>query len=215
MPSEIDVVALEQRLAPLSHSDAALQIVRDTLSEMGKKSRQDFMNEHLVRDPIYYDEAASRVEGLESFHALQGDVVRTSSAFIYGDRYEGNHTYVIATSTCDLVSGRRNAVYLLPVEARTLESYGNDTSKLKDELGHLFKLDSNYKFYLPPLSDDGPEVVFNLVRFDPFAQCKNEAIQVVERRASMTLIGWRLFGASLSGFQIREAAQEAAIRSLH
>jgi hypothetical protein len=41
------------------------------------------------------------------------------------------------------------------------------------------------------------DVLFNVARLDPFAQCSNEALSLAARRASMTLIGWRVFGAVL------------------
>jgi len=116
MTSPIDVEALEQRLAPLSHGVEALTILRDTLKRLGPVvARQDFLNERLLCAPITFD----AVKGLDPA---------------------------------------------------------------------------------------------NVVRLDPFAQCGNETLAFAERRASMTVLGWRVFGALLRAIGVREAAEEVAIR---
>ncbi|GEM_PF-4739208 len=67
--------------------------------------------------------------------------------------------------------------------------------------------------YVPPLPDDDADVLFNVALLDPFAQCSNAALAAAERRASMTLLGWRVFGALLRNIQVREAVEEVAIRT--
>jgi hypothetical protein len=65
---------------------------------------------------------------------------------------------------------------------------------------------------MPPLPDDGQDVLFNIVQLDPFAQARKEDVVVAERRASMTLIGWRVFGALLRSLEVREGAEEVDVR---
>ncbi len=67
---------------------------------------------------------------------------------------------------------------------------------------------------LPPLEDDDDDVLFNVVHLDEQAQCANRDLLTVERRASMTLIGWRVYGALLRTLQVRETAEEIAFRTL-
>lgn len=214
MANGIDLAALERRLAPLSHGTEALTILRDALRQTGKGGRQAFLNEHLLRAPIRHDDVRPRLEPPpEPFHVLQGDIVRTEAAYILGDRQAGNRSYAVATSTCDIVPGRRETALLLPVEPRRPADYP-DSTRVRNDLANLVAYKTTRYFYLPPLPDDPPEVLFNVVLMDPFAQCANDVLALAERRASMTLLGWRVFGALLRSIQVREAAEEVAIRQL-
>lgn len=146
------------------------------------------------------------------FFALQGDIIRTASAFSLGERPRGA-SYTIATSTCDLMpSYGRETILLLPVVPVT----GGDESdeKLRRELGNLVSFRPKRYLYLPPLPDDDQSVLFNVVQLDPFAQARKEDVAVAERRASMTLIGWRVFGALLRSLEVREGAEEVDVRTL-
>lgn len=126
--STIDPVELAERLAPLSHGTEALDIIRDALKQVGKLAdRQDFLNQHLICEPILHATVSPHFEaGLEHFHVLQGDIVRTEAAFVLGVRRVGNPSFVVATSTCDMVQGRREGAMLLPVEARRTTEYSRD-----------------------------------------------------------------------------------------
>ena len=165
----------------------------------------------MLRPPISYEEVRSRLD-VEPFHVLQGDVIRTDAAYFFGTRQVGNPSYVVATSTCDLIPGRREAALLLPIEPRHPSDYESQ-QRLESELSNLIVFRSTRYFYLPQLPDDEPDVLFTLVRVDPFAQCRNDALELTERRASMTVIGWRVFGAALRSIQVREAEGEVDIRS--
>jgi hypothetical protein len=61
---------------------------------------------------------------------------------------------------------------------------------------------------------DSPADIDQIVQLDPFAQARKEDVAVAERRASMTLIGWRVFGALLRSLEVREGAEEVDIRKL-
>lgn len=214
MTGVLGLAALEQRLAPLSHGAAALDIVREALGQVGKGARQAFLNEHLLRAAIRYDDARTYIDPPpELFHVLQGDIIRTESAYVLDGRQVGDRSYAVATATCDAVPGRRETVLLLPVEPRRTSDY-DDRGRLRNNPTNLVAFRTTRYCYLPPLPDDPPEVLFNIVLFDPFAQCANVTLATVERRASMTLLGWRIFGALLRSIQVREAADEAALRML-
>ncbi len=148
----------------------------------------------------------------ETFHLLQGDTIRSDAGYILGDRQAGNPSYVVATSTCDLVPGRRESALLLPIEPRGLNDF-ESSRKLESDLSNLATFRSTRYFYLPALPDDEPEVLFNVAHLDPLAQCASDVLMLVERRASMTLIGWRVFGAVLRSVQVREAEGEAELRT--
>jgi hypothetical protein len=213
--SVIDPTALADQLAPLSHGTQALDIIRAALRQLGKLSAQQvFLNEQLLCMPILHSTICSHFNAdLEHFHVLQGDIVRTEAAFVLGIRRVGNPSFVIATSTCDMVQGRREGAMLLSVEkkGRTSE-HSPDT--LRNQLGNLLACKSTRYFYLPPMPDDEDDVLFNVGVLDPVAHCANVDLATVERRASMTLIGWRYFGALLRSLPVREASDEVAIRRL-
>lgn len=209
--SSAELSRLEEQLAPLSHGTQALELLRKFLKGLGKvAARQRFLAEHMLRPQITYEDVRSRLD-VEPFHVLQGDVIRTDAAYILGTRHVGNPSYVVATSTCDLVPGRREGALLLPIEPRRPADYETQR-ELESHLSNLIVFRSTQYFYLPRLPNDDPDVLFNLVRVDPFAQCTNEALPLAERRASMTVIGWRVFGAVLRSIQVREAKGEADIR---
>jgi hypothetical protein len=210
----IDIIALEQRLAPLSHGSEAITILQESLRQLARGERQAFLNQHLLRAPIRYEDVHVGFNPpIDHFNVLQGDIIRTEAAYLLGARQVGDQSYVIGTSTCDIVLGRRETALLLPVQSRRLRDYA-DAGRARNDLANLIAFKTTRYFYLPPLPDDPGDVLFNVALLDPFAQCANEAPTLAERRASMTLLGWRVFGALLRSIQVREAAEEAAIRRL-
>jgi hypothetical protein len=209
-----DVAALEQKLALLSHGDMALRVLKEAMDGMSVGARQSFLNEHLLRAPIYHEDVVAVMpQPPDVFHVLQGDVIRTDAAYMLDQRQIGNPSYVIATSTCDLVPERRVTAMLLRVEPKRPRDYA-DPAKLKNDLSNLVRFKSTQYLYLPPLEDDDDDVLFNVVHLDEQAQCANRDLLTVERRASMTLIGWRVYGALLRTLQVRETAEEIAFRTL-
>lgn len=214
MDSPANIDQLEQRLAPLSHGDDALVVLQEFLKRLGSwRERQTFLNTRLLCAPIRYEGVKSRLSvDPGPFSVLQGDIVRTDAAFSLGERPEGA-SYAIATSTCDLMPAYgRETVLLLPVLPAT--EGGEREEKLRQELGNLVSFRPKRYFYLPPLPDDAPDVLFNIVHLDPFAQAHKRDVVVAERRASMTLIGWRVFGALLRSLEVREGAEEVDVRRL-
>ena len=213
MDSSTDVDQLARRLAPLSHGDDALVVLQEFLTGLGSWSeRQKFLNTHLLCAPIRYESVKPRLSADPGpFFGLQGDIIRTDAALSLGDRPRGA-SYAVATSTCDLMpSYGRETVLLLPVVP---VAQGGSDEKLRRELGNLVSFRPKRYFYLPPLPDDGQDVLFNIVQLDPFAQARKDDVAVAERRASMTLIGWRVFGALLRSLEVREGAGEIDIRRM-
>lgn len=218
MSDAIDVDSLERDPAPFSHGPAAIELITErVVNRLPRRERRSFFNRHLLQAAIYHADVAGRLQPPpEPFAVLQGDVIRTDRADILGVRQVGAPSFVVASSTCDVVPGRGSAVLLLMVEPRR---HGDRDARgrpinLRNELGGLVALKSREAFYLPPLPDDPADVVYNVVHLDPLAQCDNATLLGIERRASMTLLGWRLFGALLRGFLVREAAEEAQLRRL-
>src|SRR5690242_19685311 len=97
--------------------------VRESLKRLGRvAARQRVHTDHLWCPPITYDDVHSTID-VEPFHVLQGDIIRSDAAYVLGTRHTGNQSYVIATSTRDLVPGRRQSALLLPLEPRSVREY--------------------------------------------------------------------------------------------
>ena len=112
------LIELETRLQSLSHDIEPLSIIQSFARKIGKtKARQKIFNAKgaLVRPAIEYP--ALRAEGLippeeDPFILLQGDIISTEAAYFLGERITGLK-FTIASSTCDLIPGRRQYATLL------------------------------------------------------------------------------------------------------
>lgn len=213
-----DLEALEQELKEYSHGDTAITILKSALKGLDLPTRQNLIDAHFVCDPIAHDAAVARMgKPVQKFHVLQGDVIRTESAFMAGRRQNNFPSFIITTSTCDLVVGRAAShgapaiVSLLFVEPRRLSSYPTH-EKYANELTNLLSFRTKKYFYLPALADDPEDVLFNIVHLGAIAQLENVHLPAVERRASLTVLGWRAMGGLVRSLQIREAEEEAELR---
>lgn len=195
-----------------AHGDAGLAAIREYLGNMELTDRMGFLADNLVTRPIYHAAAVLRVgSDVEQFNVLQGDVVRSSAAFFLGNRAP-EQTYVVATSSCDLPPGREATALLLPVRANRRQDYPSDRA-LKAALRKATLFEHTRTFYLPALPDDPSDVLFNTAHLDKLHTCDNAGANLAERRASLTLLGWRLFGVLARELLVREAADEALMRT--
>ena len=204
---------LEERLRTLSHSDEAMRLVQEFAASLGKtKARQNVFNAlgALVCQPISYREVLSK--GLidpqeDAFSLLQGDVVSTDAAFFLGERLVGLK-YVVLNATCDLVPGRRDYVALLRISP--IELTNPNASAL---LSELLRFKSTRRLYLPRLPQDPVEVLGNAIEFDGIAQVKLSDLLLATRHASLSLVGWRMFGSYVRSILARAAESEVKIRA--
>jgi hypothetical protein len=209
MGEAVATTELSALLAEFSHGQAGLDMFRSFLRAMPLPERIKWLADELLRSPITVDDARARVPGIDKFVALQGDVITTSQAYQLGRRTD-EATYMIATSSCDLIPDRRQTTLLLPVRAYKRAEFTSEELTSRLASGTLFK--QTREFYLPVLPGDDENVVFNGAQLDPLATCANEALVTAERRASLTLVGWRVFGTLVREILIREATEEVAIR---
>ncbi|RUT07146.1 hypothetical protein DSM106972_024070 [Dulcicalothrix desertica PCC 7102] len=208
-----NLAELEARLSTLSHDDQALKIIQNFAQKLGKTSkRQDLFNFKgaLVREPIIYQDVLSR--GLinadeDPFTLLQGDIISTDAAYFLGERITGMK-FAVATSTCDLVPGRREYAVLLRVQPIKT----NDPNA-KQLLGELLKFNSTQRMYLPPLPGDSSDVVANSLVFDGIIQVRLSDLLIATRYASLSLVGWRIFGSLVRSIIVRAGASEVRMRS--
>lgn len=211
MQKTIDIQDLERRLAPHSHSNVARRIVQDALDGLKTGARLDILNGSLLRAPIYHEDVKGLLtEEPEYFAVLQGDVISTDAAYVMGMRRTDNPSYVIATSTCDAVIGRQAMASLL--EVVPVRCGSAPEARIKTELSLLTRYKRNDYFYLPRIPGDDQDIYFNVAHLDYTAQCANDALALATRRASMTLLGWRVLGSLLRDVTVREAKGEAEMR---
>lgn len=189
------LIELQEELIGLSHDTAAIEAIERFSAGMHDTARRiEVFNAEgaLLRRPICPEETRalgfSRPE--DDFALLQGDVVSTESAFYLGERVTGNPKYTVLSSSCDIVPGRRQCAALLRVtEIRKSEADVGATLNL------LLKFRRRDSMYLPPLSQDGGDVVCNVIQFDGICQIRSSDLLLAKRIASLSVVGWRIFSS--------------------
>ncbi|GAB4299660.1 MAG: hypothetical protein Fur0025_38830 [Oscillatoriaceae cyanobacterium] len=202
---------LEKQLKNLSHDSQALEIIQEFANKLGKTERRQrvFGKEGaLVCHPIEYQNVLARglIDEKDPFTLLQGDIISTDAAYFLGERIAGIK-FAIATSTCDLVPGRRKYALLLrlqPIRAKD--------ENAKQLLSEMLKFTSTQRMYLPPLPGDPEDAIANAVIFDGVCQIRLDDLLVSTRHASLSLVGWRIFGSLVRSILVRTGPSEVAMR---
>ena len=211
---------LEVELRELSHDTNPLKLIQDFAESLGKTAnRQRIFNKRgaLVQKPILYQDVLEKglldstdfsdLPSVDPFVLLQGDIVSTNTAYLRGERLEGMK-FAIASSTCDLVPNRREYAALLRLEP-IIADYPN----AKELISNLLKFKSTQRMYLPPLPEDGEEVIANAVIFDGIVQIYLNDLLMAKRDASLSLVGWRIFGSLVRIIMVRAGESEIKMRT--
>lgn len=201
------------QLRTLSHDEQPLKLIQSFANKLGKTNqRQAVFNTKgaLVREPIVYQDVLA--QGLidareDAFTLLQGDIVSTDTAYFLGERITGTK-FVVASSTCDLVENRREYAALLRIQP-----IRKDDPEAKNLLSQLLKFISTRRMYLPSLPDDPFEVIGNAICFDGIVQVRLEQLLLATRYASLSLVGWRIFGSLVRTIMVRAGENEVKMRS--
>jgi len=207
------LIELENRLRDLSHNDQALKIIQEFAEQLGKtKERQIIFSSPgaLIREPIEYQKMRQekRINDDEApFELLQGDMISTNAAYLCGERLQGMK-FAIASSTCDLVESRRKYAALLRLDPITTKN-----PKAAQILGELLKFKSTQRMYIPRLEDDPEEVIANSIVFDGIVQIELSDLLMSTRYASLSLVGWRIFGSLVRYIMVRTGDSEVRMRS--
>jgi hypothetical protein len=207
-----NLTTLETQLRHLSHDDQALRLIQEFADRLGKtKHRQKIFGVEgaIVRRPIDYQDMLVRGaigSDEDPFTLLQGDIVSTDAAYFLGERITDTK-FAIASSTCDLIPSRRQYAALL-----RLQPIRADDPNAKQLLSELLKFSSTKRMYLPPLPNDPHEVIGNAVVFDGIVQIRLEDLLMSTRHASLSLVGWRIFGSLVRSILVRAGAGEAEMR---
>jgi hypothetical protein len=188
------LVELEAELSGLSHSDDAIARVREYTGRlMGTPERARVWGSPNVLMQAAIPIEETRSLGFDSpddaFTLLQGDVVRTASGYLYGERVELSR-FLVLNASCDLVPGRSAHSTMLQVRS-IVRSYPNAAALL----GELLKFRRRDSMYMPVFRGDPDEVVGNALDFSPIYQIRSEDLLLAQREASLTLLGWRVFAS--------------------
>lgn len=204
---------LEERLRSLSHSDDAINAIKQ-FAEGLKDSRERISVFNtcgaIVRSPILSDETKALGFNApdDDFRLLQGDVISTESAYFLGERVTNSPKYVVLSASCDLVPNRRRYAALLRI--KEIREGEPDTAA---KMNLLLKFMRSESMYLPVLPSDNPDVLCNAIKFDGLCQIRSADLALSNRMASLTLVGWRIF-ASFSRMVIARAnPRESRMRS--
>jgi hypothetical protein len=203
---------LEDQLRDLSHNQEALELIKDFANKLKKQDRQIIFSAEgsLIIKPIFHQDMLEKGlidDNEDPFTLLQGDIVSTDSAYLCGERLKGMK-FAIASSTCDLVKNRRQYVALL-----RLQPIVREDPKIKAILGELLKFQSTQRMYLPRLDNDPPDVIANSIVFDGVVQIRLEDLFLATRHASLSLVGWRIFGSLVRTIMVRAGDSEVKMRS--
>ncbi|HAC65857.1 MAG TPA: hypothetical protein DCF68_20580 [Cyanothece sp. UBA12306] len=224
---------LELKLRDLSHSEETREIIREFAKKLKKSERQAIFsaNGSLIIEPIIYENMLERglyQKSEDPFSLLQGDIIRTDSAYLGGERLTGMN-FAVASSTCDLVTNRREYANLLRIQPIFVETdeKGNtkkpkdsvDNAKVLSLLGNLLTFKPKERMYLPRLKDDSrfedkdKKVIANALIFDGIVQIRLEDLLLATRQASLTLLGWRIFGSLVRISMVKTGDSEVNMRS--
>ncbi|WP_412027246.1 hypothetical protein [Deinococcus yunweiensis] len=207
-----------EELKSQSHSKEAMDVLKKFAQTEGKSDKiskviGDFFN--MLQEPVEYEEvlAAGVCTTEDEFKFLQGDIVRTDSAYYLRKRVKDTPAYVVASSTCDLTEGRRECATLYPIIPIRVDAQGlldNDTMAF---VSTTLKFKSTTAMILPRFPHQDPEVRFNYIDFRRPHQIHPNKLKLAHRLYSMTTLGWRIFGTVLRFITSREADNEELIRT--
>ena len=203
---------LEAQLRDLSHTQEARELIRSFAKGLKKLQRQIIFSAKgsLIIEPIIYQNMLERGlidENEDPFTLLQGDIVSTDLAYLCGERLTGMKL-AIASSTCDLVTNRREYATLL-----RLQPIFQEDSNAKSILGELLKFQSTKRMYLPRFEDDAPNAIANSIIFDGVVQIRLSDLLLATRHASLSLVGWRIFGSLVRTIMVRTGESEVKMRT--
>lgn len=195
---------LEAELRQHSHDDTAMAIVEGFSRSLHKQTRGETF-EALLRPPILLSdvEHLGFTDSDYKFSILQGDIIRTEAAYFLGNRISGAPKYMVLNSSCDLTPAKsRKSLSLLRVQ------------EVVDPNHHSFLLTFRRRnsMYLPRLPDDPPHILCNSADFDGICQIEPAYLLLANRVASLSLVGWRIFGCLSRTIIMRATASEIKIR---
>lgn len=204
---------LELNLKKLSHDTQTLLILQSFAEKFKKtKDRQMIFNKPgaLIQQSIEYQDMVNKGiigEDEDPFRLLQGDIISTDTAYFLGERLTGTK-FAIASSTCDLIPGRRNYATLLRIQPISANN-----PQAKQVISEMLQFKSTKRMYLPPLPEDADDILANAVLFDGIVQIELKDLLMATRHFSLSLVGWRIFGSLVRNIMVRAGESEVKMRS--
>ena len=212
--SAANLIELEALIAGLSHSSEAIDAVKAFSTSLKTSDlRVHVFGQQegaLVRSPIFLSDAVTLgfTEEQDEFTLLQGDIVRTESAFELGERITGNPKYVAINSSCDLVPNRRKFASLLKVNE--VRKGDNDAT---NKINQMLKFTPSARMYLPVLKGDDDNTLCNYIDFDGICSIRTDDLMLAHRVASLSLVGWRIFASFTRNVITRTGPREIEMRN--
>lgn len=186
---------LEEKLSKLSHNEDAIAQIQE-FSEALKDTRTRLgvfnADQAIVRAPILPQQTKELGfnEPDDDFSLLQGDIVITEAAYFLGERIGSAPKYVVLNSSCDLIPERRNYAALLRIKQVRESEPG-----AKEKLNLLLRFRRRESMYLPVLPQDDNDILCNVIDFDGICQIRSADLLLANRRASLSVAGWRIFAS--------------------
>lgn len=209
----VDLKELAAKLAPLSHNADAIEVVRGACKSLRDTNERITLwnaKNAIVREPIWPEHLKELGfnQPADEFILLQGDIVRTDSAYFMGERITGYPKYAVLNSSCDLVPNRSSHSLLLRIA-----NIKRGDPDANSRLGQLVKFSRNDSMYIPPLPDDPDDVAGNELQFDGICQIRSDDLLLASRVASLSLVGWRIFASFSRTVVARANPREAEMRT--
>lgn len=149
---------------------------------------------------------------VQEFKILQGDIVRSTMVKLPDPVHEFNehqaYYYIVIHPSCS-IQPKRHRWVLTSRLIEVLGSDGNSKGLLKDAL--TFK--SSKFFYCPSLPDQSDKCIGNLACFEEVSYIENSVLQVADRVASLSDVGWHMFNAFLVHSFTRPSSDDKKIRA--
>lgn len=212
-PSIRTLKELEKQIGSLSHSEAALDAIKqfsDGLRDSTERIGIFNADGAIVRSPISSDE--TRVLGFDrpddDFRLLQGDIVGTESAYFLGERVTNSPKYAVLSSSCDLVPNRRSYAALLRIR-----EIRRQDPEARAKMSLLLRFKRSDCMYLPALPIDHEDVLCNVIEFDGICQIQSCNLILANRIASLSLVGWRIFASFARVVIARATPRECQMRT--
>lgn len=213
------IAKLSDELREESHSTKAINILK-SFAEQQKNTAgvNEILGqfENVLQPPVEFEVMLANGRCLESdtFDFLQGDIIRTESAYYIGERVVNSPTFIIGTSACDLVKDRRECITLFRVEPILAPKNDEEDKLIRQILSNNFKFKSTTSMILPKFLYQDEDVIYNIVELAKPHSITSQNLRLAHRIYSMTPLGWRIFGAVYRFITSRQDPRDELFRSV-
>ncbi|GGL77370.1 hypothetical protein GCM10010840_14150 [Deinococcus aerolatus] len=212
------IAKLSDELREESHSTKAIDILKSFAEQQKNTAGVDKILgqfENILQPPVEFEVMLANRLCLESdeFDFLQGDIIRTESAYYIGERVVNSPTFIIGTSACDLVKDRRECITLFRVEPILAPRNDDEEKIIKQLLSNNFKFKSTTSMILPKFPYQDEDVIYNIIELSRPHSITSQNLRLAHRVYSLTSLGWRIFGAVYRFITSRQDPRDEIFRN--